>query len=448
MKKYIICCLALLLSLAVKAEYNPTDAVMKSRTEFQDDKFGIFLHWGIYAPLGQGEWAMKNQGYNYLEYPAIAGLFNPQNFDADAWVKAFKDAGAKYITFTSRHHDGFSMWDSKVTDYNIIKMTPYAQDVVKKLADACKKYGIHLHLYYSHMDWYRNDYPIGGNGNPSGHPTDQQDYNSYFKFMNDQLTELLTNYGPIRAIWFDGYWDHPDNNNNRMDWRLPEQYALIHKLQPSCMIGNNHHVTPKEGEDFQMFERDQPGDNTAGHSAGQQVSQLPLETCQTMNGSWGYNSGDHAWKSTTELLRLLIKTAGKNANLLLNIGPRPDGTLPTEALQRLKEMGDFMKANGETIYGTRGAVMIDSTTIQSNGQNPNPNWVSTKKGNKLYIHMLTYSDNTITLPLAQSQVKSACMYQGKANVPFTAGSKANTVTMQLPVTPSGIDTILEITLNE
>lgn len=205
--------------------------------------------------------------------------------------------------------------------------------------------------------------------------------------MNNQLTELLTNYGPIGAIWFDGMWDQPEN----FDWRLEEQYALIHKLQPACLVGNNHHKAPKQGEDFQMFERDLPGENKAGYSAGTEIGNLPLETCQTMNGMWGYKVKDQNYKSSKELIRLLVRTAGKGANLLINIGPQPNGEIPELALDRLKAMGEWLRKYGETIYGTTAG---DIMTAE---------WgTTTRKGDKLYIHILT--DNMpqfITLPLKQ-----------------------------------------------
>ena len=156
------------------------------------------------------------------------------------WVKAFKDAGARYVTFTSRHHDGFSMFGTKQSDYNIVDATPFKRDVLKELADECGKQGLKLHLYYSHIDWTRPDYPSGRTGLTTGRDSTLRDWPKYYDFMNRQLRELLANYGPIGAIWFDGWWDH-DFEADKFDWQLPQQYAMIHDLQPACLIANNHH---------------------------------------------------------------------------------------------------------------------------------------------------------------------------------------------------------------
>ena len=265
-------------------EYVPTTENVEARNEFSNDKFGIFLHWGIYSMFAQGEWFMQNESIDCHEYAKAASGFYPSRFNAKEWVAAFKNAGAKYICFTTRHHDGFSMFDTKYSDYDIMDATPFKRDIVKELADECHKQGIKLHLYYSHLDWTREDYyPLGNTGKKTGR-TKHGEWKTYYQFMNNQLTELLTNYGKIGAIWFDGLWDQPAD----FDWKLEEQYALIHKLQPACLIGNNHHKTPFAGEDFQMFERDLPGENKVGFSKGTAVSELPLETCETMNGMWGY----------------------------------------------------------------------------------------------------------------------------------------------------------------
>lgn len=379
--------LALLFSickLGVKAEYVPSPEVQKSQQEFAEDRFGIFLHWGIYSMFGQGEWYL-NYGPDAKEYSKAAKGFYPADFNAAEWVSAIKDSGAKYICFTTRHHDGFSMFDTAQNDYDIVDGSPFKRDVLKEIADECQKQGIALHLYYSHLDWLREDYPRGRTGKTTGREGGQENWDTYFNFMNNQLTELLTNYGPIRAIWFDGWWDH-DEDATPFDWHLPEQYALIHSLQPGCMVGNNHHQVPFEGEDIQIFERDIPGQNTEGLS-GQDISTLPLETCNTMNGMWGYKIMDQNYKDTPTLIQYLVNTAGMGANLLLNIGPQPNGELPATALERLKDMGQWLRANGETIYGTKGSPF------------PAQNWgTSTMKDNKLFLHVMTPETNAILVP--------------------------------------------------
>ena len=188
--------------------YTPTSENLKAREEFQDNKFGIFLHWGIYSMTAQGEWYMHNRNINWEEYAKLASGFYPSKFNAAEWVSAIKASGAKYITITSRHHDGFSMFHTKQSDYNIVDATPFKRDIIKELAEECKKQGIKLHFYYSHLDWRRDDYPVNNSGRGTGRPKGKENWKSYYQFMNNQLTELLTNYGPIGAIWFDGVWDN------------------------------------------------------------------------------------------------------------------------------------------------------------------------------------------------------------------------------------------------
>lgn len=392
--------------------YTPTDECLRARQQFRDNRFGIFLHWGLYSMFGQGEWYL-NYGPTHEEYAKSAAAFYPANFDAARWVKAFKDAGAKYVTLTSRHHDGFSLWDTEQSPYNVVDATPFGRDIVKELAQECQRQGLILNLYYSLIDWGRDDYPWGRTGRTTGKDPDRADYGHYLQFMKDQITELLTNYGPIGAIWFDGVWDHlPDPDDpvlpDTLDWRLSELYDHIHRLQPSCLVVNNHHSTPFEGEDVQVFERDLPGENTAGYS-GQAVSALPLETCQTMNGMWGYKIKDQDYKTTDELIRLIVGAAGKGANLLLNIGPQPSGDLPAAALDRLKGIGEFMEANGETIYGTDA------------GPFPPQTWgVSTRsrQGNTVYVHVLRPEAPVVYLPMAQEKILSARRYGSAEPLPF------------------------------
>ncbi|MBF1435025.1 MAG: alpha-L-fucosidase, partial [Prevotella nanceiensis] len=336
MKKTLLIVATLLINYVGMAQtsYQPTAENLKAREQFQDQKFGVFLHWGLYSMMGVTEWIMTNRDIHYQEYPKLAKTFYPSEFDADAWISAIKVAGAKYITITTRHHDGFSLFKTATSSYNSVDGTPFKRDIIKELAEACKRHDIKLHLYYSHLDWGREDYPVGRTGRGTGRPKEKANWPSYFNFMNTQLTELLTNYGEVGAIWFDGWWDH-DNDAKPFDWQLEEQYGIIHKLQPQCLIGNNHHTTPFPGEDIQIFERDLPGENKAGLS-GQDISRLPLESCQTINEHWGYSITDSNYKSGKELIQMLVRAAGKNANLLLNIGPEPGGALPSLALDRLK----------------------------------------------------------------------------------------------------------------
>ena len=426
MKTRLITLLLLIASLARPAAASPQ--LEKSSREFADDAFGIFLHWGIYSMFAQGEWYL-NYGPDRDEYAKAAAGFYPANFNAKAWVEAIKDSGAKYICFTTRHHDGFSMWHTSCSPYNICDATPYGRDVLAELSEACREADIKLHLYYSHIDWTRDDYPWGRTGRTTGKDPAKASWPDYYAFMNAQLRELLTGYGPIRAIWFDGWWDH-DEDATPFDWQLDEQYQLVHSLQPGCLVANNHHQVPFAGEDIQIFERDLPGENTAGLS-GQATSRLPLETCQTMNGMWGYKLRDQNYKDVPTLVRYLVGAAGRGANLLLNIGPQPDGSLPATAIERLKGIGQWMRANGETVYGTRA------------GDFAPQRWgAATRKGSKLYVHVMEAEAPVIYLPL-DCQVKSAREFATGQPVKFRK-EKNGGYSLLLERVPDDIDYIVEL----
>lgn len=433
MYRYIlILCLSLLtVSSFAQEDYVPTKENLQARERFEDNRFGIFLHWGIYSMFAQGEWYM-NRGVDAQEYAKAAGGFYPASFDAREWVKAIKASGAKYICFTTRHHDGFSMYDTKVSDYNIIDASPFKRDVVAELAEACREEGIGLHLYYSLIDWTREDYPAGRTGLKTGKRKEMEDYDAYVEFMKAQLTELLTNYGDVLAIWFDGVWDH-DSDPTPFDWRLDEIYSHIHKIKPSCLIGNNHHLTPFKGEDFQMFERDLPGENTTGWASEQTMSALPYEMCQTMNGMWGYKVEDQKYKSVETLVQLIVKAAAKGSNLLLNVGPQPDGNLPATALDRLKGIGEWMAKYGESIYGT------SATNI------PEQSWgVTTKKDNVLYLHLI---EPLVGCPVIQvpveGKVKSVVAMEDASELKYKV--KDGKLDITLPKTPDSADYIIKVT---
>jgi len=430
MKRFLLIAL-LLFHFASKAQttYTPTADNLATRENFQDMKFGLFIHWGIYSELGEGEWVMHDRKIPYDNYKRLADFFNPQAFNAKEWVQFAKRAGMKYITITSRHHDGFSMFGTKASPYNIVDATPYHKDPLMELAQECQKEGIELHFYYSLLDWGRPDYAFGSpivNGVPVN-----GDWDSYIKFMKAQLTELITKYPAVKGIWFDGYWERTNVN-----WHLDEIYGLIHKLNPAIIIGNNHHEAVKEGEDFQMFEKDLPGGNTTGFSAKSKIGQLPLETCETINNSWGFNITDRSYKTTKQIIHYLVNAAGRNANFLLNIGPMPNGKIQPEFADTLAIVGDWMKKNGESIYGTRGNLIA-----------PQQWGVVTYKNKTLYAHVLNMPQQSyIFLPEVKGKVTKVTLMSDGSNIKFKQQPEGVFVYAD-NVKPDAIDTIIELTTN-
>ena len=431
-----------LLSIAsnsIAQTYTPSAVNLAAREEFQNDKFGMFIHWGASSVLGHGEWVMNQRNIQVKEYQRLINIFNPQSFDASKWVATAKAAGMKYITFITRHHDGFSNWDTKQSDWKITK-TPYGKDALKQLADECHKQGMKLYCYYSLLDWYRSDYQYetGKTGKGTGRKQ-KSDWESYICFMKAQLTELLTNYGEISGIWFDGHWDQLDNDvdktlKSKVNWHYDEIYELIHRLQPQCLISNNHHLLPIPGEDFQAFEKDLPGHNTTGFG-GQSVSQLPLETCETMNDSWGFNITDRNYKTSKNLIQYMVKAACYNANFLLNVGPMPDGTIQQEFTDTLAVMGKWLQQYGATVYDTRGAVTIPQK------------WGGfTQNGNKLYLHLLQKPEaDFLFVPELKQRIKKATTFDNNKEVKTKQQAEGTFIYLN-DVSWNEIDTIIEIEL--
>ena len=421
-------------------EYVPSKENLEARKWFQEAKFGLFVHWGVYSILGDGEWVMNNQNIAIDEYEILPSFFNPIDFDAEAWVTMAKKAGMKYITITSRHHDGFSMFDSKATDYDIVDATPYGKDVLKALAEECRKQDIKLFFYYSLLDWNRDDYfPRGRTGNeiPGRGSGSWEDY---IVFMKIQLTELLTNYGDIGGIWFDGHWDQKEWDGKKfgklkVDWHYDEIYRLIHELQPKALIGNNHHIGVINGEDFQMFEKDLPGKNTTGWgTASDQIGSVPLEVCETINGSWGFNLQDRKHKSDKELIHYLIKAAGYGSNMLLNVGPMPNGKIQPKHQNSLEAIGKWLSSNAKTIYGTqRGPI------------EPTDDFVSTQKGKTVYLHLLNPKLNIIHMGSVPVKIKNIRSLKTQNSVPFR-NDKFGLVIDVSKLVKDHIDTVIQIEL--
>src|SRR5437588_5082527 len=395
MKKFLL--LAIVTGVALAQTYQPTPENLKSRHWFQENKFGLFIHWGVYSVLGKGEWVMNNDKITVADYEKLPARFNPTEFNPDRWVGMGKDAGMKYITITSKHHDGFAMWGTKQSDWDIVDRTPYHKDALKMLADECHKQGVKLFFYHSQLDWHNPNYfPLGRTGRTTGRP-EGGDWYKYLDYMDNQLRELLTGYGDVGGIWFDGMWDKPD-----ADWRISKTYGLIHSLQPAALVGSNHHLKPFDGEDFQMFEKDLPGGRNSDFNAKSEIGNLPLESCDTINGAWGYNSNDKRFKSTTQLIQYLVRAAGNNANFLLNIGPMPNGKIQPEFTERLHAVGEWLRSNGNSIYGTRGGPI-----------KPRPWGVTTQKGGKIYVHVLDWKDELLALPKLPAIRKATLLGSGK-----------------------------------
>ncbi|MFB9843062.1 alpha-L-fucosidase [Mucilaginibacter ginsenosidivorans] len=416
-------------ALGMLKSYTPTQENLESRKEFQDMKFGMFIHWGIYSELGAGEWVMHERKIPYDNYKRLASFFRPEDFNAKEWVAIAKAAGMKYITITSRHHDGFSMFKTKASPYNIVDATPYHKDPLMELAEECKKEGIELHFYYSLLDWGRPDYAFGS---PivNGKPVDG-DWDSYINFMKTQLTELITNYPGVKGIWFDGEWERRSVN-----WHFDEIYPLIHKLNSAILIGNNHHLAPLTGEDFQMFEKDLPGGNTTGFSGESKIGALPLETCETINNSWGFNITDRSYKSVKQIIHYLVTDAGLNCNFLLNVGPMPNGKIQQEFVDTLTKVGDWMKKNGESIYGTRGNLIA-----------PQQWGVITSKGKTIYAHILSNpADGYILIPSLKEKIAKVSALGNGNPLKFKQQPEGVFVyTNGLETDP--YDTVIKITIN-
>lgn len=437
MKRLLLAFALLSGCLSAGAQYTPSPENLLAREDLVSHRLGIFLHWGIYATYAQGEWYLSNSHLDPDAYSEAAGGFYPSEFDAAEWARAFKEAGAGYVTFTSRHHDGFSMFRTAASPFNIVDATPFRRDVAAELTEAVKAEGMAMQFYYSLIDWIRPDYPKGHSGirkDPA-----KYDYDHYFDFEKAQIRELLEQYHP-RALWFDGAWDH-SSDATPFPWRMEELYRYIHGIDPACLVGNNHHIAVLEGEDYQMFEKDLPGENFTGFSGESEISTLPLEMCETMNDMWGYKVGDQNYKSVPALVRLLVRAAGKDSNLLLNIGPQANGKLPALALDRLKGIGAWMKVHARTVDGTRATGL------------PEQPWGTTTRTDKsFFLHILdpenlpsNGTEAILVVPFSE-KVKDVTLFVAGGRLPWKQ-SKDGFLTVTVPVSAyEDIDTVVEVVL--
>ncbi|WP_309364836.1 alpha-L-fucosidase [Sphingobacterium sp.] len=411
---------------------------------FTDGKFGLFLHWGLYSqtagdwdghPTKGGEHFMLYERIPVKTYAKIADQFNPIGFDADRWAQMARDAGMKYLVITAKHHDGFAMYNSAVSDYNIVKRTPWAKDPMKDLAMACKKYGLKLCFYYSlGRDWENPDVPTNwpvkaGRSNTWDYPDeDAKDLNKYVENkVKPQLRELLTQYGPIGIIWF----DTPELITKKQSEEIKD---LIHSIQPDCIINS------RIGNGL--------GDYAVVEQSLVSTARKNWEACITMSENWGYNRHDTKWKSPELLVRNLIEVVSKGGNLLLNVGPKGDGTWPVESQENLQAVGSWMKTNGEAIFGTTvwssgkqttQAVQADIKVAEKEkaGMKDAVNDATSKeivsdyrftqKGKAIYLFVRSPSAATIDIPeLAKDsfEIKSLSLLGSPSKVKWTQGKDA------------------------
>ncbi|MEO9511262.1 MAG: alpha-L-fucosidase [Flavobacteriaceae bacterium] len=350
----------------IVAEVVPVDYLKESDEDFdtrmgwwRDAKFGMFIHWGVYSvPAGIyngeevegiGEWIMEKGEIPVEEYEKFAKKFNPVDFDAKKWAKTMKKAGMKYVIITSKHHDGFALWDSKYSDYDIVDYTPFKRDILKELSAACKEEGIKFGMYHSIMDWHHPQ--AQGKKYPKYNSLDSTLINPEFpeyieNYMKPQLKELIENYDP-EVLWFDGEWIPAYTHEMGLDL-----YQYLRELKPSILINNR---IDKGRQSYQGMNSDDSfiGDfGTPEQEILAGTADVDWESCMTMNDTWGFKKNDHNWKSTEVLISDLVDVAAKGGNYLLNVGPTAEGIIPEPSVERLRKMGEWLKVNGEAIYET------------------------------------------------------------------------------------------------
>lgn len=358
---------------------------------FREDKFGMFIHWGPYAVLGRHEWSRHRFQIPQAEYDQYARAFNPVRFNADEWAGLAREAGARYMVITSKHHDGFAIWRSKAGDYDM-EITPYSGDPLKQLAEAARRQGLRLGFYHSIMDWHHPDYrPRRAWEHPKTYK-DGGNNRRYVDFMKEQIRELLTGYGDVAMMWFDGEWEHTLPNLKAED----EVYDFIRGLQPNTLINDRlYQRRPGNKADFGTPEQFVPPTGLRGPDG----RPILWEACVTINGeSWGYNKYETDFKTERDLIRMLVEVVSKGGNLLLNVGPRPDGTIQEEFVTRLRAIGRWLNVNGEAIYGTTASPF---ERMPFYGR-------ATVKNGKLYLHLFQWPANgELRLPGLRNLVHGA-----------------------------------------
>lgn len=432
MKKYSAGIISIILFSFIFATAFSANAQAQPRKQdtrmnwFRDARFGMFIHWGLYSiPAGEwngkydhGEWIRTTAQIPLTQYDKFVSQFNPQKFNAEEWVKIAKNAGMKYIVITTKHHDGFCLFDSKYTDFDVMS-TPFKRDIMKELSDAAHKEGIKICWYHSIMDWHHPDY-LPRREWEKDRPTTGADFRKYVDHLKNQLKEIVTKYGDIGILWFDGEWESTWNHKYGK-----EIYDYVRSLQPSIIVNNRVDVgrsgmegLTKKGEyagDYGTPEQEIPATGLPG---------VDWETCMTMNDHWGYNKNDKNWKSKEDLIQKLVDIASKGGNFLLNVGPTSEGLIPEASIERLKAMGEWMKVNGESIYGTKASPFKSLTWGRCTQK-------AIEGGTRLYLHVFNWPDDgKLVIPGLLNSPKQA--YLMNSPTKLTLERKDDSIIISVP----------------
>lgn len=366
---------------------------------FKEKRFGMFIHFGLYSILGRGEWVMNIEQIPKDEYGLLADKFRPSKFNVEDWIKLAKMAGMKYVVFTAMHHDGFSLFDSKVSDFSSVK-TAANRDFVAEYVEACRKYGMGIGIYYSLLDWRYKAYFDGPKRKP-------ERWKNFLQYVHTQVEELCTNYGRIDILWYDGGWSPTPKAWNNFPpeeaWQSKKLNRMVRKLQPNILINDRSKVS----EDFITLEQYIPTVAPA-ISAPDRL----WESGMTMNDSWGYSKGDKNWKSSRQLIMNLVRCVSLGGSFILNVGPRPDGNIPFAAVRRLKEIGKWLKVNGESVYGAGISPFFKNERpyLPFSGGMVG---LTTAKGNKVYLHVFRWAGKEICIGDVREKIKSAYLLANK-----------------------------------
>ena len=414
---------------------------------FVHDRFGMFIHFGLYAVPARHEWVQATEEIMPEDYQKYFDHFDPDLFDAKDWARRAKAAGMKYAVLTAKHHDGFCLFDSKFTEYKITN-TPFGRDLVKEYADAFRAEGLRVGLYYSLLDWNHPEFPIDLNHPMRNHPdaeaiSSKRDMTKYAAYMRDQVTELLTNYGKIDVLWFDYSYDWPEHRKGWMhgkgknDWESEKLIATARAIQPEIIIDNRAEIE----QDLWTPEQVQREEWVKHQETGELVT---WEACHTFSGSWGYYRDEQTWKSPEQLIALLVKTVSLGGNLLMNVGPTARGYFDRRANKALDIFAEWMKYHSRAIYG---CTMAEPEFVAPNGCR----LTQSEDGKRLYIHLLEYPYQTLYMPCVADRIEYAQFLHDGSEVRYNpkvgfAGHRQDNAFLVPTIKPDTLVPVIEVFL--